>query len=143
MLYPHQRKTIEETFECKVFDNYSNPESGGNANECNHHNGLHLGQEWAISEFVDKNHEVFFHPEEKGEMINTNLNNLAMPIIRYSTEDLGTLSDSKCTCGRELPLLNSLEGRISDNLRFSNGIMPYLNLLILELFLLMINSRCH
>ncbi|MBG07466.1 MAG: hypothetical protein CME68_01805 [Halobacteriovoraceae bacterium] len=119
-LYPFQRQSLENVFSCQVFDNYSNPESGGNAYECKHHNGFHLGEEWAITEILN-NEENKVQKGEEGNLIFTNLHNLAMPIIRYQSDDLGTLSNDTCKCGRTLPLLSSLDGRVSDNLRFFNG----------------------
>ena len=120
-LYDFQKEEIENVFNCEIFDNYSNPESGCSAYECKSHKGLHLGDEWAITEILDTS----FEPVKKGnvgELVATNLYNYEQPFIRYRTEDLASLSKEQCDCGINLPLLQSLQGRISDNLKFSNGV---------------------
>lgn len=108
MLLDNHRNLIEETFSCKVYNHYSNPESMANAHECPYGN-LHLGT------------DITFVELEKKHLIATDLNNLAMPVIRYDTEDIGTIYEGKCDCGRSLPILKSLEGRATDILSFKNG----------------------
>lgn len=45
------------------------------------------------------------------QIVITDLNNEAMPIIRYCVEDLIRLSADVCPCGRTLPILESVQGR--------------------------------
>jgi len=45
----------------------------------------------------------------------------AMPLTRYRVGDVGIFGDGMCSCGRGLPLLKSIEGRIVDCFRLSNG----------------------
>jgi len=44
-----------------------------------------------------------------------------MPFIRYRTGDLGVLSEEMCPCGRGLPLMASVEGRVSEIIVGPNG----------------------
>jgi phenylacetate-CoA ligase len=44
-----------------------------------------------------------------------------MPFIRYRIGDVGSLSDSVCLCGRGLPLIRRIEGRILEVLRTRDG----------------------
>ena len=53
-------------------------------------------------------------PNESGEMILTDLHNYAMPFIRYAVGDMGAPSAEQCPCGRGLPLVKSIEGRVQD-----------------------------
>ena len=122
ILYPHQRDLIEKIFNSKVFNHYSNPESRADGYECKEHNGLHMTTEASIMEFVDIENNECVSPGECSEIVTTNLFNYAMPFIRYSTEDIGIPSDDKCSCGRGLPLMKSLEGRTTDIITFNNGI---------------------
>jgi phenylacetate-CoA ligase len=56
-----------------------------------------------------------------GELVVTDLKNLAMPLIRYRTRDAGVLLDRPCACGRGLPLLELRGGRTTDFLRGDAG----------------------
>jgi phenylacetate-CoA ligase len=112
MLYPHQRETIVDVFDCDVFDYYSGRDTTLMAAECPEHNGYHLSIENAVVEFIQDNEPV--SNGETGNIIITDLCNYTMPFIRYEIGDLGTPSDEKCSCKRNLPLMKSLKGRIFD-----------------------------
>ncbi|MDW7977818.1 MAG: hypothetical protein RMH74_03325, partial [Candidatus Caldarchaeum sp.] len=51
----------------------------------------------------------------------------ATPVIRYRLGDLATPLDDECPCGRGLPLLKNIEGRVVDMIRIPDGgfISPY------------------
>jgi phenylacetate-CoA ligase len=110
-LLDFMRKTIEEAFDCPVFDFYGSREIGSIAAECEEHSGYHISAENVMLEFVRGGEQVAVG--EKGEILVTNLRNFGMPFIRYKIEDVGTPSDEACGCGRGLPLLSRLEGRVS------------------------------
>jgi phenylacetate-CoA ligase len=118
MLYPHYRELIEKQFQCKIFDGYGG-ESTPIAFECEEHNGYHLCDEDVIVEFLADNENVA--PGELGGIVFTNLENYAMPFIRYTIGDVGTYSDEACPCGRGLSLMKSIEGRDSDIVRTPSG----------------------
>jgi len=107
----HVRKEIEEKFNCRVFDEYGG-EASGKANECHTHVGYHIPVEGVIVEFLKDGKPV--KPGEIGEMVLTDLNNWVMPFVRYRIEDLGVPSSESCPCGRGLPLIDRIEGRVSD-----------------------------
>lgn len=110
-LLPHYRQCIESTFHCQVLDAYGG-ESTPLAFECDHHQGYHLCEESSIVEIL-KN-DMPAGCGEMGEIAFTNLDNYAMPFIRYKVGDLGTLSDEFCSCGRGLAMMKAIEGRSSD-----------------------------
>jgi len=112
MLFDYRRKTIERVFGCKVFDYYSGRDTTLQAAECPEHIGYHLSIENAVIEFLRENEYVT--SGETGKIIITDLCNYAMPFIRYEIGDLGVPSDESCPCGRKLPLMKSLKGRILD-----------------------------
>jgi phenylacetate-CoA ligase len=58
-----------------------------------------------------------------GELICTGLLNDDMPLIRYRVGDRGSLASpgDSCECGRGLPILLSVEGRMDDVLYTSDG----------------------
>lgn len=118
-LLPNQKKKIEETFGCPTFDHYGCRDGAANAMECEEHSGLHIGAEQCYIEVIKKDERA--DPLEMGEIISTDFHNYTMPFIRYRTGDCGTMSDEQCTCGRGLPLLRSVEGRIINQVLHSDG----------------------
>ena len=81
--------------------------------------GLHINAENVLVEIVKDGRQV--PPGEMGEIVITRLENYAMPFVRYRTGDLAVMSDSLCACGRSLPLLQKLEGRVQDSIATSDG----------------------
>lgn len=112
-LHPNQRKTIESVFDSKIFNRYGSREVGNIAQECEKHNGLHINAEHVYVEILDENGNPC-NKDETGQIVITDLDNYGFPFIRYKIEDMGIISDRVCTCGRGLPLLEKVEGRIWD-----------------------------
>lgn len=52
-------------------------------------------------------------PGEAGRVVITGLRNYAMPLIRYQVDDYAEL-DEACDCGRGLPVLKRILGRVKD-----------------------------
>lgn len=111
-LYDSMRKTIEDAFDCPVFDYYGSREIGAIAAECEEHHGYHISAENVVVEFVDDGESV--SAGERGLILITNLANYGMPFIRYKLGDVGISSADTCPCGRGLPLMSAIEGRTSD-----------------------------
>ena len=119
MLPPESRKIIEDAFGCKVFNRYGSRETSVIASECDRHEGLHLMAEGLHVELVvDGRHAK---PGEMGEIVVTDLLNLPMPLIRYRIGDMAAWGDKPCSCGRGLPMLAQLSGRVTDFLVTDNG----------------------
>ena len=105
-LFEHQKRDIEAAFHSKVYNGYSGAECIAFITECEEAR-LHISPEYGLVEF-----EKLRDGDDRYEIIGTNLFNFAMPLIRYRTRDVVTLSQQeKCPCGRELPLVESIEGR--------------------------------
>lgn len=120
MLMPGERKSIEDVFQCKVTDLYGCEEVGLIACECKNHNGMHINMENVYVEFVGPNGDEVSLGEE-GAIVVTSLLNKSMPLIRYKIEDVGIPSEKKCSCGRNLPLLDGIIGRVADFLVRKDG----------------------
>lgn len=115
------RQTVEGVFGKPVFDRYGNREFGAIATECEAHDGLHVNESDLIVE-IDSSDPV----HKPGPVLITYLHNLAMPFIRYNTEDLGLLGPEEvCACGRRTRCLKQIVGRCSDMIRTSNGTMVH------------------
>jgi phenylacetate-CoA ligase len=120
VLYPHQRKVLEEVFGCPVFNRYAALETGGLACECEAHHGLHMSVENVVIEIVHGDRPAL--PGEAGDVAITNLNNYGFPFIRYRTGDVACLSKvDRCPCGRQHPMLEEVEGRKVDMFKTRDG----------------------
>lgn len=120
MLLAHERKVIEQVFDCAVTNRYGCEEVGLIACECERHEGMHLNIPHVYVEFLDGENKPV-KPGEPGKIVVTDLNNFAMPLIRYRVEDVGVYRERPCSCGRGLPILERLEGRVADFLRLPDG----------------------
>lgn len=115
------RKLIEEAFGCRVFDKYGAREFSGIAYECDAHTGHHVVAEGFIVEILRDGRPVA--PGEVGEIVITDLNNTCLPFIRYRLGDLGVAVDPNfaCPCGRGLPLVGNIEGRVQSIIQGTHG----------------------
>ncbi|MCK4306417.1 MAG: phenylacetate--CoA ligase family protein, partial [Candidatus Eisenbacteria sp.] len=120
MLIQPERKVIEEVFGVPVTDRYGCEEVSLIACECEVHQGLHLNAEHAYVEFLREDGSPCT-PGEDGRIIVTELVNRGMPMIRYDVGDRGTPSSRICRCGRILPLMEGLTGRLADFLVATDG----------------------
>jgi len=118
-LFDHERQTIQEAFNCEVYDFYGAREAATLSSECSEHSGYHINAENYVLEFLKEGE--YAAPGETGIILVTNLRNYVMPFIRYEIGDLGKPSDEACPCGRGLPLMKSIEGRTIDFLVASDG----------------------
>lgn len=119
MLEPHQRDIIENQFDCQVANEYGARDAGFMAHQCPK-GQLHISSEDIIVEIIDANGNVLA-PGHVGEIVVTHLASSGFPMLRYKTGDLASLSLSPCACGRGLPILKGLQGRISDLLYRVDG----------------------
>lgn len=118
-LYQAHRMEIEERFQTKIFDHYGQAERVTGAFECAEHRGLHIAPEYGVMEVLREDRNAL--PGETGEVIGTGLNNFAMPLIRYQVGDLATVAPKPCTCGRHMPLISAVEGRLADVIKTPDG----------------------
>lgn len=111
-LYDDQKRDLERVFGCRVANGYGGRDAGFIAHECPA-GGMHISAEDIIVEAVDD----AGHPVPAGcagELAVTHLATRDFPFIRYRTGDVGTLSADQCPCGRTLPLLKDIQGRVTD-----------------------------
>ncbi|HWP42038.1 MAG TPA: AMP-binding protein [Blastocatellia bacterium] len=119
-LFDYQREEIEAAFQCPVYETYGMAEIAAAASECESRS-LHLWPDVSHIEVVRDDEPV--SSGSSGELIATGLLNIDMPLIRYRVGDRIRLmgADETCDCGRTLPLLASIEGRLDDVLYTSDG----------------------
>jgi len=108
---PKERQKVEKVFPgVEIFNRYSSHEFEGIACECSEHLGMHISIDSYFVEFVREDNTPA-PPEEVARIIITDLDNKAMPLIRYEIRDMGMYFDKNCSCGRGLPLMSGLAGR--------------------------------
>lgn len=108
-LLPRQRETIAAAFQCPVRETYGMAETVAAASECS------AGR---LHQWPEIGH-IEVRPD--GEFICTGLLNADMPFIRYRVGDRGSRSPEPCPCGRSLPVLSGVEGRVDDLLITRDG----------------------
>lgn len=129
-LAPADRQTLEAAFGCPVFETYGSREFMLMASECQMHQGLHVSLENLYIEILADGRPAA--PGQVGQVVVTDLHNRAQPFIRYQNGDLASWAAGDCPCGRTLPRLAGVEGRILDQLtcpdgrRLSGTIFPHL-----------------
>jgi phenylacetate-CoA ligase len=116
------RESITKVFETELFDYYGSSEIGLLSWECREHNGYHTNADNLIMEFVDSDGKSVT-TGEPGEIVCTNLNNYAMPMIRYKQGDIGTRIETSCPCGIKFPMMRIIGGRKDDFLETTSGRM--------------------
>ena len=124
-LYEHQRTVIQSAFGCPVANEYGARDAGILAYSCAQGN-LHMMAENVIMEIIDP---ITYRPVAAGEsgiVVTTDLNNLAMPRLRYLLGDTATLSQAQtCTCGVTLPVIASLDGREDAIFKLPDGTLMH------------------
>jgi phenylacetate-CoA ligase len=113
----------EQVWGAALVDAYSCEEIGGLALQCPHGN-MHIQSEHALVEVLDDANRPCA-VGETGRVVATNLHNFATPTIRMELGDLATVG-VPCPCGRGLPVLARIDGRVRDLLTLPDGrrIMP-------------------
>lgn len=115
-----QRRKMEEVFQAPVYDQYGCGEVFALAAECRARKGLHVFHDARHVEFVGQDGNQL-SPGDYGRVLITDLENRVFPIIRYENGDVGRLLQHECSCGRSLPLIDSIRGRITDCLTLPDG----------------------
>jgi len=117
---PSIRNQICKFWGSPVFNNYGPHEMEGIGCECHERKGLHQSVDSYVIEFISGDETAA--ENELSEIVVTDLDNFAMPFIRYRLGDIVRAGISGCTCNRTLPLMNDVEGRKEDLIRTENGI---------------------
>lgn len=112
------RNIIRDSFDCSVRNTYGAAEVNWIAWECEK-GSLHLNSDFMIAEVVDEqgNH---LKKGETGLLALTPLWGRGTPLMRYIVGDRASLG-SKCSCGRGLHVLKSLQGRNYDAITLPSG----------------------
>ena len=112
-LYPEQEETIRTVFGCPVANGYGARDAGFIAHQCPA-GSLHISAEHVIVETLLPDGTPAA-PGQAGEIVTTHMATAEFPFVRYRTGDIGVLDEeSRCSCGRSLPVLREVQGRTTD-----------------------------
>ncbi len=111
-LTPEMRQTFSDVYHCKTFDGWSGVEACALITECEH-GSLHISPDAGIIELL--NNEMKPVPAGiAGDVYCTGFVNYDQPLIRYKIGDTMIMSDKTCSCGRHMPVVQEVVGRIED-----------------------------
>lgn len=118
-MHGFQRDAIQQAFGAPAFNTYGCREFMLIAAECEQRHGLHVNSDHLVVEL--RLPDGAASGCTTGDVIVTDLFNYGMPFVRYANGDMATASTQRCACGRGLPLLARVEGRILDAIRTPGG----------------------
>lgn len=114
----NMRKEIEEALNIKALDIYGLSEviGPGVACECPEQNGLHIFEDYFIPEIIDPATGEPLPPGSEGELVITTIDKEGLPVIRYRTRDITSITYDMCPCGRTHARIEKIKGRTDDML---------------------------
>ncbi|MDD6800165.1 MAG: phenylacetate--CoA ligase [Firmicutes bacterium] len=114
----NMRREIERRLHIKAYDIYGLSEvcGPGVSFNCECQNGLHVNEDHFIIEIVDPKTGKPLPDGEEGEVVFTCVTKEALPLIRYNTHDISSITHEKCECGRTLVRMKKVTGRTDDML---------------------------
>jgi len=113
------REELYAAWGVNVTDLYSAQEVGCIALQCPATRNYHVQAECLLLEVLDE-HGAPCAPGETGRVVLTDLHNFEMPFIRYDIGDFATVGEP-CACGRGLPTLTAIIGRVRNMLLMPGG----------------------
>lgn len=114
----NMRREIEKLLAIKAYDIYGLSEIAGPgvAYDCECQNGLHVCEDFFYPEVVDPDTLEPVPDGTYGELVFTCIGKEALPLIRYRTRDICSLTHETCACGRTLVRMSKPRGRSDDML---------------------------
>jgi len=120
MLSPGLRALVRDVWEVPLVDLYSSQEIGYIALQCPEHEHYHVQSENALVELL-RDDGTACAAGETGRVVLTSLHNFAMPLIRYEIGDYAEAGEL-CACGRGLPVIRRVMGRVRNMVRLPGGV---------------------
>ena len=119
LLDAETRQLVIRVFGREPVGLYGQTEVGYIAWQCEHRGPFHVNADTHFVEVLRDGLPV--HPGELGTIVVTDLRARTMPLIRYNTADLAIAASGGCSCGRQLPLMGSIEGRERASILLGDG----------------------
>lgn len=114
----NMRLQIEQRLNIKAHDIYGLSEimGPGVACDCEFHKGLHIHEDHFLPEIIAPDTLEPVEDGVSGELVFTTLTKEGLPLIRYRTKDLTSITHEKCECGRTSARISRFTGRSDDML---------------------------
>ncbi len=114
----NMRKEIEAKLQIDAYNIYGLSEimGPGVSYECERKDGSHIGEDHFLPEIISPDTLQPLPYGEQGELVFTTLTKEGIPLLRYRTKDLCTLTDEPCACGRTNVRMSRIVGRSDDML---------------------------
>lgn len=112
------RNEIEQRLNISAHDIYGLSEimGPGVACDCQYHAGLHIQEDHFFPEIIDAKTLEPVADGEVGELVFTTITKEGIPLIRYRTKDLTSITHQVCECGRTTARISRFKGRSDDML---------------------------
>jgi phenylacetate-CoA ligase len=111
-LTTEMRSVMEQAYGCKIYEEYSTVENAIFASECEH-GRLHVSPDVSVTEILRPDGSPCM-PGEEGEVVVTMLSRTYQPLIRFRLGDMAMWDADVCPCGRQMPVIKEVLGRIED-----------------------------
>jgi phenylacetate-CoA ligase len=118
-LAPDARALSRRAWDVPLTDLYSTTETGYIALQCPESEQYHVQSEGVLLEILDDDGAPC-PPGRVGRVVLTTLQNFAMPLVRYEVGDYAEPGEP-CPCGRGLPVLRRILGRVRNMLVTADG----------------------
>ncbi len=112
----NMRQQIENALNISATDVYGLSEiiGPGVAQECKFKNGLHVYSDVFYPEIINPVTGGEVNEGESGELVFTTFTKKGIPLLRYRTRDIVSISYEECKCGRTSPRISKIKGRTDD-----------------------------
>ena len=116
---PEMRAQIEDYLHLLATDNYGMSElmGPGVSGECSLRCGMHFNEDHFLPEIINPETGEVLPEGSKGELVITTLSKEAIPVLRYRTKDITSITYEKCECGRTHARMSKPSGRSDDMLK--------------------------
>lgn len=106
------RRVMERAYGCRVYEEYSTVENVLFASECER-GRLHASPDAGVIEILRPDGAPC-QPGESGTVVATGLLRDYQPLVRFELGDVAAWAEAPCPCGRALPVLREVSGRVED-----------------------------
>ncbi len=127
---PELRQRCQDVFDAPLVDMYSTQEVGYIALQCPDREHYHVQSEDVLVEVLDENNNPCA-PGQIGRVVVTSLHNYGTILLRFDVGDYAEVGEP-CACGRGLPVLNRILGRVRNMVTYPDGTRCWLNFVTLK-----------